>query len=93
MVLQTNVAFSVFFGKKGKKMGSSYFIALAWVPMFEEIDNIRQTDSATLQFRMAFSFAKMLIKRVLAYIGFYNSDLSHTQKNWSAENEPQWNVT
>jgi len=30
--------------------------------MFEKIDNIRQTASATLQYRMAFFFAKMLIK-------------------------------
>lgn len=67
-------------------MESSYFIALAWFPMFEEIDNIRQTVSAKLQFRMAFSFAKMLIKRVLTYIVFYNSDLSHAQKNESADN-------
>lgn len=79
----TNVAFSVFFWKKKKKkIGSSYFIALAWIPMFEKIDNIRQTASATLQYRMAFSFAKMLIKWVLTYIVFYISALSHAPKKW-----------
>lgn len=67
-------------------MESSYFIALAWIPMFEEVDSIRQTVSATLQFRMAFSFAKMMIKRVLTHIVFHNSDLSYTQKNESADN-------
>ena len=53
--------------------------------MFEKIDNIRQTASATLQYRMAFSFAKMLIKWVLTYIVFYVSALSHTQKKMEIE--------